>query len=235
MNEKFDRLDALILLAGDVLIEEELAYAREVLNPDIEISKRTDRRILRYIRHAQKKPGYHPALDAMKRAAMVVLVIGTVLFASAMSIEAVREKFWNAIVEWYEDYIAVMFVNDEESDTMADAEFEVREPSYLPEGVTKGEQIVSRVRCSTTYSNSEISILLEQFIKPDNDIKIDNNNCVLTDIVILNYKGVLAEYTNGQMQTMLIWEDKLYRYKLIAKTNCDFKEEILKMAYSIYD
>ena len=57
MNDKFDKLDALILLAGDVLIEEELAYAREVLNPELEISKRTDRRILRYIRHTQKKPG----------------------------------------------------------------------------------------------------------------------------------------------------------------------------------
>ena len=236
MNDKFDKLDALILLAGDVLIEEELAYAREVLDPEIEISKRTDRRILRYIRHTQKKPGYHPVLNAMKRAAVVVLVIGTVLFASAMSIEAVREKFWNAIVEWYEDYIAVMFVDDTPEDTMADVEFEVREPSYLPEGVVKGEQVEMQYSCYTIYYVNKQKILrLEQLASFDNSVEIDSNSCVLSNIVINTYPGILAEYTNEKLYYLITWEDEQYYYKLTSKSSFLEREEILMMLSSIYE
>lgn len=235
MNEKFDKLDALILLAGDVLIEEELAYAREVLDPEIEISKRTDRRILRYIRHTQKKPGYHPVLDVMKRVAVVVLVIGTVLFASAMSIDAVREKFWNAIVEWYEDYIAVMFVDDAAEDTMANVEFEVREPSYLPNGFTKGRQIKKDFSCSTIYIYNEQEVLfLEQLMDTTSDLKIDNN-CIATDIMVNKYPGILIEYSNTEHYYTIIWKDEYYYYKLSSLLEHFFKEEALNIASSIYD
>lgn len=235
MNDKFDKLDALIMLAGDALIEEELAYAREVLDPEIEISKRTDRRILRYIRHAQKKPGYHPVLDAMKRAAVIVLVIGTVLFASAMSIEAVREKFWNAIVEWYEDYIAVMFVDDETSDAMADVEFEVREPSYLPDGVVKGEQYITKFNSSIIYYlYGEKAILLEQYINHKNDTTIDNTNGLITELRINGYDSFIIEYDNNEQHYMIIWNDEHYRYNFCSYLASPSLEEALKMISSIY-
>jgi len=238
MNEKFDKLDALILLAGDVLIEEELAYAREVLDPELVISKRTDRRILNYIRHTQKKRTYHPVLEAMKRIAVVVLVIGTVLFASAMSIEAVREKFWNAIVEWYEDYIAVMFVDDTAGDTMMDVEFEVREPSYLPEGVVKGEQVTKHSSCHTGYFYKNKKILsLEQLIIPHEKIEVDNTNCILSEIYINKYHAILAEYIAPQKCYVIVWEDEYYRYNLITEpfsTPSITVEELLEIASSIY-
>lgn len=235
MNEKFDKLDALILLAEDVLIEEELAYAREVLNPELEISKRTDRRILRYIRHTQKKPGYHPVLNAMKRIAVVVLVIGTVLFASAMCIEAVREKFWNAIVEWYEDYIAVMFVDETEEDTIMDVEFEVREPSYLPEGVVKGEQIELKSSCYTTYYHNGSNVLyFEQLLAHENDIKIDNNSCIITNIKVDTYDGVFVKYLIEKQYCTIIWKDNYYYYNLIATSTTIDKNELIKMVNSIY-
>ena len=237
MNDKFDKLDALILLAGDVLIEEELAYAREVLNPELEISKRTDRRILRYIRHTQKKPGYHPVLNAMKRAAVVVLVIGTVLFASAMSIEAVREKFWNAIVEWYEDYIAVMFVDDTAGDTMMDVEFEVREPSYLPEGIVKGKQIEGKYNSCTSYNYYDVqnALYLEQLIADSNNIKVDNKDGAVSNINVATYDGILVEYTNGKQYYSIIWKDNTYLYNLSLRLNTLNLKEVLKMLSSIYE
>lgn len=235
MNDKFDKLDALILLAGDVLIEEELAYAREVLNPELEISKRTDRRILRYIRHTQKKPGYHPVLNAMKRIAVVVLVIGTVLFASAMSIEAVREKFWNAIVEWYEDYIAVMFVDETEEDTMMEVEFEVREPSYLPEGIVKVEQVEGKYKYNISYYYDNLpAIYFEQFVKPKDEIKVDNDNCVISFINIDCYEGMFIEYPDNSSHNVIIWEDEYYRYKLSLKIPFISIEELQRIASSIY-
>jgi len=235
MDKKFDKLDALILLAGDVLIEEELAYARDVLDPELVISKRTNRRILNYIRHTQKKPGYHPVLNTMKRIAVIVLVLGTVLFASAMSIEAVREKFWNAIVEWYEDYIAVMFVDEDAEDTMMDAEFEVREPSYLPDGVVKGELIQRKFSCSISYCyNDQTIIYWEQLIAHENYFKIDNSNCALTDININGHKGIWAEYKDQEQNFTVVWEDDYYRYNIIIKSNILSRDEILKMASSIY-
>ena len=235
MNDKFDKLDALILLAGDVLIEEELAYAREVLNPELEISKRTDRRILRYIRHTQKKPGYHPVLNAMKRAAVVVLVIGTVLFASAMSIEAVREKFWNAIVEWYEDYIAVLFVDDTAEDTMADVEFEVQEPSYLPEGVVKGEQIHKTFSCTTIYSfENKNAIRLEQYLYSNDKMKIDNVGCEISQITINSYEVLVAEYKESKQSYIMVWEDETYWYKLTSWLKILDKEDLQQIISSLY-
>lgn len=236
MDEKFDKLDALILLAGDVLIEENLAYAREVLDPDIVISERTNRRILRYIRHTQKKSAYHPVLNVMKRAAVVMLVLGTVLFASAMSIEAVREKFWNAIVEWYEDYISVLFV-DETEDTLMDVEFEVREPSYLPDGVAKGEQVEMQYYCYTTYYHNQKSLHLEQFIEPNKNTKIDNDNeeCTIYNIKIHEYDGLLLKYENNTISHAIIWNDEQYWYKFISRSSTLNEAELLKIVKSIYN
>lgn len=236
MNDKFDKLDALILLAGDALIEEELAYAREVTDPELVISKRTDRQILNYIRHTQKKRTYHPVLEVMKRVAVAVLVICTVLFASAMSIDAVREKFWNAVVEWYEDYIAVMFVDDTVRDTMMDVEFEVREPSYLPEGVVKGEQIKKHRSCETIFYYNDKEILhLEQFIIANNNTKIDNTEYTVSNIEINEFKGILAEHLSQPHLSTIIWTDDIYCYKLISKATYPGKDEIILMLSSIYN
>lgn len=236
MDNKFDKLDALILLAGDVLLEEDLAYAREVLDPDLVISKRTNRRILKYIRHMQKKRTYHPVLIGLRRAAVVMLVIGTVLFASAMSIDAVREQFWNAIVEWYEDYIAVLFV-DETEDTLMDVEFKINEPSYLPPEVMGSIKFETKFSCSTTYydDNNQKIIRMEQFIRPENIIKIDNNNCTISTVKINQYPGMIVEYTNEEQSYFIVWEDEKYRYNLIAYLTFQDIDELLKIASSIYE
>ncbi len=234
MDNKFDKLDALILLAGDVLLEEDLAYAREVLDPDLVISKRTNRRILKYIRHMQKKRTYHPVLIGLRRAAVVMLVIGTVLFASAMSIDAVREQFWNAIVEWYEDYIAVLFV-DETEDTLMDVEFEVREPSYLPDGIVKGEQIKMRYSCYTTYYDDSQKVMdLAQNAHAENIMAIDNSNCVTTNITFNGYAGILVEYTDISQHYAIIWQDEQYSYTFTIYSTFLSKEDLIKIVSSIY-
>lgn len=95
-NNKIDKLDALILLAGDVLIEKNLNS--DLLNGASSVSrpKSLDRKIARMIRHEKRHP-YNEALIMLKQTAAAVLVICTLMFTLAMSVDAVREAFWNSV------------------------------------------------------------------------------------------------------------------------------------------
>ena len=232
-SRKFDKLDALILLAGDVLIEQDVAYARSLNTTDSIISKRTDRKIRRNINMAFKSHEYRRGLVITKRIVAALLIVCTILFASAMSIGAVRTNFWNAIVEWFDDYISIKFDQTPAISSENTADF--KEPAYLPNGYEAANRFITDYSNKITYHvNDTKALIYIQKVISSNETLIDNKNCILHDIEISSYPGILAVYSNDILSYTLMWKDLKYSY-MIESYNLDLSEnELIKIAESIY-
>ncbi len=232
-SRNFDKLDALIMLAGDVLIEKDVAYARSLDTTGSIISKRVDRKIKQNIRMAFKSHEYWRGWIIAKRVVAVLLIACTVLFASAMSIEAVRTNFWNAIIEWFDDYISIRFNQPtiESSENTAD----LKEPSYLPDGYKAADKFKTDYSNKITYYvNDTKALIYNQKVISTNETLIDNENCTIRDIEIGGYPGVLAIYSDDVIYYTLTWKDQKYIYKIETYYFDLFEDELMKIAESIY-
>jgi len=232
-SRKFNKLDAVILLAGDVLIEQDVAYARSLDTTDSIISKRADRKIRRNINMTFKSHEYRRGLVITKRVVAALLIVCTVLFASAMSIEAVRTNFWNAIVEWFDDYISIKF--DQTPAISTENAVDFKEPAYLPNGYEAANRFITDYSNKITYHvNDTKALIYIQKVISSNETLIDNKNCIIHDIEISGYPGILAVYSNDIFLYTLMWKDFKYSY-MIESYNLDLSEdELFKLAESIY-
>ena len=90
-------------------------------------SKKIFSRIKREINYIEAHEKYRPALEMWKRAAVVVLVVMSVAFASVMSVEAVRNAIWEAVTTWYNESIHFKYVGDDNA-AAPDILLEYKEP-----------------------------------------------------------------------------------------------------------
>ncbi|MBQ7929457.1 MAG: hypothetical protein IJ334_00355 [Clostridia bacterium] len=132
-RDKKDKLDALILLAGDVLVEKNLNTDLLDGAPVVNRPKSLDRKIARMIQHERRKP-YNEVFVILKQTAAMFLVVCTLILAMAMSVEAVREAFWNAVVEWFDKYISVVYECEADPPDVIE---EYKEPQLVPVGAER--------------------------------------------------------------------------------------------------
>lgn len=126
-----DMLDALLYAAAPYAGQKELEEYSSA-DPTLRLSDRAKRRIVR-----RAKQGPSPVWQYAKRVAMIALVVMAVGFGAVLSIDAVRNALVDAIVDWYERYIAVVFVHEEEASAPTEI-MEYREPRGL------GDEFVRR-------------------------------------------------------------------------------------------
>jgi hypothetical protein len=97
-----------------------------------EFSKRFERRMGKLIRRS--KTGSPVGAIAFLRRHMVAFVAAIIiLFASAMSVSAVRAAVFEFITEVYEKFTHIFFNESRSSQDAADG-FAIYEPAYIPEG-----------------------------------------------------------------------------------------------------
>ncbi len=151
------------------------------------------------------------------KAAGIVIVIGIVaMFTMAMAIRPLRTGFWNAIVEWYENYV---FVSLPDAADLPQEIEEIKFPSNIPEGWTITVDSKRRNSVSSILSglNDELIFLDQMVIGPYDDTWLDRTETMISEIMLSGeYKAQLAEYSDGSI--ILIWK-KSYVYYL-SSFNC---------------
>ena len=111
---KNDKLDALIIMSGDVLIKKNYELYQNTDVSGVIKPKSLDRRVMRNINRENRKKEYGNLYKYFGRCAVLILVVCTVSFAVMMSVEAVRSAVWNAIIEFFDDYLSISYVMDSE-------------------------------------------------------------------------------------------------------------------------
>ena len=193
------------------------------------LSDNMDRRIRSSIRRNSRKERWAPVFHYAKIAGIIFVSVISILFAAAMMIQPVRAAFFNAIVQWYDNYVAIRFVSEEDFPTTIE---EVKYPTYLPEGwqIELDYQGIGGADYKIVNRTGDIVICVEQ--SPYNqadEIWFDNTEAEITDILLNGqYTAQLITYQDGNYA--LTWNN-IYNYNLISY-QCDL-ELVLLIADSI--
>jgi hypothetical protein len=227
----YDKLDALIALSSGALLDDYDEYFGSVDTSKVSIDSRLDKKIRHIIQNRNNKPLLKTILIISRRAAVVCLVTASVLFAMAMSIEAIRNEFFRVISEWYDDYIAINF--ESENEVIPEFITQKKEPSYLPGEYDKIIDVDFPMTYTVIYKTGENRVLTySQNIITGSQTLIDNDNCTLDNISINGYDAVLAEYSDDSRITIL-FNDKSYEYLLTSYDGYITGGQLIKIAESI--
>ena len=216
-----DRLDAMILLSAHVLAEKNEAELMAVDSTNIEIPASLNRRIKRMISCECFKHEHGKILTIAKRVAALVLIACTAAFTFVMSVEAVRETLWHTIVEFFEDYISVTYIAEDNPPKII---INKKEPTAIPNDWGHKVKIDSQSMYYIQYSiNNEVVISFKQMPLNGEDDWIDNENAIINNIYINGNEGVFITLLDKKL-CHLMWNDGLYAY-IISYDNSKIEHE----------
>lgn len=227
-RDKKDKLDALILLAGDALVEKNLNTDLTDGAPVVNRPKSLDRKIARMIQHERHKP-YNEVFVILKQTASVFLVVCTLILAMAMSVEAVREAFWNAVVEWFDKYISVVYECEADPPDVIE---EYKEPQLVPVGAERVVVVKNDHYYMINYHfDNQFLFTYRQTLLDNEERYYDSNTGNTQDIYINNYKGnIIIEKDN---KYSLCWSDNNYIFEIISHNQSLCVAILLNIAESI--
>lgn len=227
---KNSNMDALIMSAAHVLIEDTADYMRSIDTSDTVISKKLDKRIYKRIRQNSRENHWNRVPVTFKKIVAAVMVFCTISFALCMSVEAVRENVWNTILEWYDKFVAVFYVTDE---TPPSAIEEYREPTLQLAGTERQVIIQTESLNQIHYLlDQNLVMIYHQFVITDQSQKLDDEDgCFHETVRIGENEGNLLSYDDGRKT--LTWHDNKYTYVIyLYQENIDH-DMLLSIAESI--
>lgn len=210
------KLDALLTMSVDAIVEKN---AESFLEQDYEIVPMPNslrRKILGMDRRARWKNEFGAIGVGFKRVATVILIVCTLSFAAAMSVEAVRTAIWNAIVTWYDDYVAISFRKDGVGDA---PETIVTKKEPMMDGYEREVLLDSPTMYMVSYSSESCQVVYTQTVLDQNELRIDDKKTSGYDISIGENAGQIF-YADDKNETFIVWNDGEYSFTL----QCDLME-----------
>lgn len=164
-------------------------------------------------------------LNNGKRVAVAFLIIISIAFATTMSVEAYRVKFFEIVTEVWEEFTSIIF---ESKDSINDDKLVPTISEYIPRGFYIAEEDTNDYMYSAIYigPNNE-EIFYEQRIISDGEILLDTENIDFETMKIGSQEIVL--FTNKGVN-QIYWSDNSHIYTIISSINM---EEIVEMTKSI--
>ena len=125
-NNKFDYFVKLALLDCG---QKDVKMFDEIDDSKIILRDRLNKRIKKLISRKAHEQSFAKTRRMFVRVAIAAMLIMSLMFATLISITAIRESIWKTIVEWHENYIAVRFesVNEKEDDNNSTPQEEIED------------------------------------------------------------------------------------------------------------
>ncbi len=221
-----DPLDALLYASAKSAGQNE---ANEYSNasPDSILTDAERKKIIRRAKDplSLKKTAY----VIMKRAAVIVLVILSVSFTCAMSVDSVREALWHSIFQRGTYHVTIQYTTDE-GEILPDAIADFKEPDP-GEGYTRREIGRSKFKYHIEYEKDGVTITYSQSLLKNYEFTVTEHYSApkpeTKEITVNGCDGILI--TTGQ-QIYLNWHDNVYVYSLGGAMPC---EELLRIAETL--
>ena len=189
-----------------------------------EFSKRFERRMGKLIRRG--KTGSPVGAIAFLRRHMVAFVAAIIiLFASAMSVSAVRAAVFEFITEVYEKFTHMFFEESPPSQESAD-EFIIRRPSFIPEGFELVDEKTAGPVLLVYEKGSDYISYSQQRVE---DVSMDINT-EGAELEELEFKGLPAKYYSNQGVQNLLWYDDEYLYMVSSTLD---RDAVFRIAESV--
>ncbi len=243
MNGINDKLDYLIGLALSDYAAEEVEAFEAIDASDSVIDEDFDKRIYRLIAQKAEKP---KVKRIGIRVAIAAIIIVSLMLITIMSISGIREALWNAIVKWYEDYVAIAFV--EPSPEVIDIDvssgnivvdtskanfqkeiLEYKKPTvsgeYVKETIYEGKAVFGQ----DYYLNGEWQFSFYQKVYTVKVQKIDSKGKELKNITVGEYDAIIAISQTNE-PNILIWMDGEYLYTINGYLS---ENELIELAKTV--
>lgn len=223
------KLDALLTMSVDAIVEKN---AESFFEQDYEIVPMPNslrRKILGMDRRARWKNEFGAIGVGLKRVAAVILIVCTLSFAAAMSVEAVRTAIWNAIVTWYDDYVAISFRKDGVSDA-PETIVTKKEPEM--DGYEREVLLDSQGMFIVNYVYNDFNVMYSQLVLEENEALFDNTMAALKTVKIGAYEGQLL-IAADKSAIFLMWNDGEYTYTLQTDSDNGREDQLIHIAQSV--
>ena len=232
--ERMDKYDYLIALATLDARDDDIQMFKELDDSDVVLSDRIQKKIEKLIRREStyRDFGFKQFKHILSKAAIIMLVVISVMFAAMISISAIRTAIWEIVTEWYEEYVAVGYEPEEglevvEPPTKIE---EIRKPTLLPLGAE--EEIVAsgkRQFVSDYYLGDEVCLAFKQFLIGSEAGKIDGEHVQTQHVFVGEYQATL--FVNEKDRYVIDWNDGEYAYRI--SSNFLSVNEMLVIAESV--
>ncbi|MBR1662994.1 MAG: DUF4367 domain-containing protein [Ruminococcus sp.] len=208
----------------EVLAEEFAEYINDLpLYTEHQFSERHNRKMNKLIKR-QRKPYFSMISTAGRRAACVIVAF-VVLSASALSVRAIREAFFDFITSIFSDHSVVTV----ESGTDSGYPETIEEEYYisaLPEGFEKAGDERTGNSIDISYFRENDYILFTQYTKSCYEQNYDNEYTEYKEHIDGDEKYLVIE---NEYDTTYIWDTGKYIFTIQSNLN---KDSILKLCKS---
>ena len=216
--ERMDKYDYLIALATMDAKDDDVKMFMELEDSDVVFSDRITDKIEKLIRRESvyRTCNFVKFKRILTKTAIIALVVISVMFATMMSVSAIRSAIWEIITEWYEEYIAVGYVPEEGIEVPEPPKMieEIRKPTLLPLGAE--EEVLGSTRQTFAceyYVEDDCYIIFKQILINDDVTKLDGDDAVLTEMMIGDSQGYCGNYEKDDY-IVIIWNDDEYAYRI---------------------
>lgn len=223
------KLDVLLAMSIGTIVDKNAESFLEDDGENYPMPDSLRRKILRMDRRARVKREFDPLFVVLKRAVAVIMIICTLSFASAMSVEAVRTAIWNAIVTWYDDYVAISFRKDGVGDA---PETIVTKKEPMMDGYEREVLLDSQGMFTVNYVYNDFNVMYSQLVLEENEALFDNTMVVLKTVKIGAYEGQLL-IAADKSTIFLMWNDGEYAYTLQTDSDNSRDDQLIHIAQSV--
>ena len=226
---KNDKLDALILLSGSVLLSKNVELYQ---NGSLSLVKRPrslDTKVQRSINRERRSREFGTFFQYGRRIAAAVLIACSLSFAAVMSVEAVRTTLWDTIVRFFDEYLSVSYVTETQPPKQLE---DIKEPSFSDKGWEKQVVLETVSMRSVIYRKNGTKILTYTQEILDGEAWFDNEDTEIENIAISDRPAMLM-FRKNQKTYSLSWSDGAYAYTLDAHVPELTKEDLIHMAETI--
>lgn len=230
-NER-DFYDAALFLSAHVLAKQNADDFKSANCSDAQCPHSLDRRVNCLIRremHAKRDSGIS---RGVRRILVTVLVCCTVVFSLAMSIGGVRNAVFEAVLEWYNDCIAILYKQKTDG-ASANSIAQTREPNEIPPEWRKRVELDTAGIYALCYLNAggeTLATYTQRLV--DGTSHVDSSCAIISDVRIGMYDAKLIFwYDDGTC--MLDWTDGHYAYALRAADAAIDSETLIRIAESV--
>ena len=256
-----DKLDALITLT-----------AKDCGNDDVEMFNNLDTTKIKldnkfYIKLRQiiRKHRHSTAIILVKkcfvRVAVALMALMSLGFLTIMATPDFREALFEAVIEWYDNYISIRYEpvdNDtyetditekrtdvSQTETLEDEDSvsiivvpptkieKVMKPSFIPEGIEEEIVIINKSTVTIDYyCFNELYYTYHQTLFRNNEKLFDDESIIIKNTEINGMLATIIEHDN-QSEKAIVWTDGVYYYHIISYSGEISVEQLIKIASSI--
>ena len=188
-------------------------------------SKGFQKKMNKLIRQERRSPFIKTFVNYSRKVAIIFLIFISIAFATTMSVEAYRVRFFEVVIEVWEEFTSIIF-NDKQN--IDDGKLIPVNPTYIPDNFKIIEHEINSYEQFIYWQNDNgIEIMFEQAKITANSIITDTEGIDIEELLIGEQK--IIYFTNKNIN-QIYWNDSNYIYTIISEYD---KNELLKMVESI--